>query len=151
MPQIEEGRKVPDPRDRIDALAGSAREDPEIDLLYLTGGYGRGKPTPRSDVDLAVLLAPTCPDRFRKRLDLHAAWSRLLGTDEIDVIVLNDAPVVLQFAALRDGRLLFARDDVRRVRFEATVLDRYADMEPWRRVQREALRRRIREGRFGRP
>ncbi|MBN1420591.1 MAG: hypothetical protein JXP34_17590 [Planctomycetes bacterium] len=103
-----------------------------------------------SDIDLAVLLAPACADRFRKRLDLHATWSLLLRTDAIDIIVLNDAPTALAFAAIRDGRAVFVRDAAARVRFEAGVFSRYQDMEPWRRMQREALRARIREGRFGR-
>jgi len=151
MPHDGRAGPVPDPRERIADLAASAREDPDIDLLYLTGGFGRGHPTPLSDIDLAVLLSPSCADRFRKRLDLHATWSLLLRTDAIDIIVLNDASIALAFAAIRDGRIIFCRDEVVRVRFESGVFSRYQDMEHWRRIQREGLRRRIREGRFGRP
>ncbi len=66
-------------------------------------------------------------------------------------MILNDAPVALAYRVLRDGVLLVCRDEPARVEHRVRTVDRYPDTAPLRRVLDEGLRRRVMEGRFGRP
>lgn len=80
---------------------------------------------------------------------LEAATAEL-GSDAVDVIVLEEAPAPLAHRVIRDGRLLIDRDPRRRVAVVEDVFRRYLDEAPLRRTLDEALRARIAEGRFAR-
>lgn len=138
--------------DRILVLAAAWARDSEIAAVYLFGSRGSGHPGPRSDIDLAVTLGPSldAAARWRKRLALMAEASRRLGTDAVDVVVLEDAPVVLGHRVLGRGRLLCEPDPRRRAAVAERILRRYLDEEPLRRALDRGLARRIREGRFAR-
>jgi hypothetical protein len=75
----------------------------------------------------------------------------LLKTDEVDLVILNQAPPVLSYGILSKGRLLFEKETGKgqRVSFQVRTFDRYFDFKPVEKVLHEGLVRRIREGRFG--
>jgi predicted nucleotidyltransferase len=122
----------------------------DVLVAYLFGSQARGEARPGSDVDVAVLL-PKDADFGRRHLELIAAVADAVGLDAADVVVLNEAPVPLGYRVLRDGLLLFSRDDRARVDHYVRTVDRYLDMAPMRRTIAVGLRHRIAEGRFGRP
>jgi hypothetical protein len=65
--------------------------------------------------------------------------------------MLNRAPPLLRHRAIRDAVRLVERDPTRRVRFEARALLDYLDTQPLRDEAGRGLRKRIKEGSFGRP
>ena len=145
----------PLPRDldsRIRALGEAWAEDPEIAATYLFGSRAGSRPGPRSDVDLAVVLREGLDDaaRWRKRLDLTVDACRRLGTEAVDVIVLEDAPTVLGHRVLAHGVLLSGREPRRRVQVVERILRQYLDEAYLRRVLDAGLIQRLREGRFAR-
>jgi hypothetical protein len=137
---------------RIAALARAWEADPEVAAVYLFGSRATGAAGPRSDVDLAVVLRTEldASARWRKRLDLIGDAAARLGTDAVDVVVLEDAPALLAHRVLARGRLLSARDARRRARVAERVMRQYLDEAHLRAVLDAGLGRRIREGRFGR-
>jgi predicted nucleotidyltransferase len=142
----------PDLDARIEALAAAWAERPQLAAAYLFGSRARGTAQGRSDVDLAVVLAAGqgAQDRFRARLMLEQEAVRRLGTDAVDVLVLEDAPAVVAQRALRDGRLLFDRLPRRRVEVVEAALRRFLDQAPVRAALDRGLAGRVREGRFAR-
>lgn len=118
----------------------------------LIGSQARGDVHALSDVDIAVWVATDLdpPRRQRLRLDLLAAAEGALGTDRIDVVMLNHAPPLLRHRAIADGLLLVDRDRDERIRLETRAVLDYLDTVPLRRQLGNALRRRVREGTFGR-
>jgi uncharacterized protein len=50
---------------------------------------------PLSDLDFAVLVSSRMSqrERFEKHLDLIGAFNSVFRTDEIDLVLLNDAPL----------------------------------------------------------
>jgi uncharacterized protein len=123
-----------------------------VAAAYLFGSQARGTATALSDVDLAVWAAPELTDeaRFRLRLELMGVAARALGTDEVEVIVLDDAPPLLRHRVLRDGVRLVDRDPVTRVRGETAALVRYLDTKPLREMLAAGVRKSLAEGTFGR-
>jgi len=152
MVVIKETSRVPS----VDAhgrerLAAALEQDGVVGAM-LIGSQARGEPQPLSDVDVAVWYEPglDSAERFRLRLDLIAAAEAALGTDEIDLVMLNDAPPLLRQRAMREGVRLVERDRDERVRLETKAIIDFCDTAPLRDQLGKALRRRIREGTFGR-
>ncbi len=83
-------------------------------------------------------------------MELIDAACDALKTGEVDLVMLNDAPPLFQQRAIRDATRLVERDHAQRVRFETRALLTYFDTAPLRLAFKEGLRRRIKEGRFGR-
>jgi hypothetical protein len=80
-----------------------------------------------------------------------AAAAKALHTDEVDLVILNDAPPLLQHRAMRARLPLVERRPKARVRLEADALLRYLDTKPLREELARGLQKRLAEGRFGRP
>ncbi len=122
-----------------------------VDVAYLFGSTARGDTGPLSDVDVALLLRTGVSREaaFDLRLRMMTALGRAFDADEIDVIVLNDAPLLLQHRVLRDGKVLFCRDGARRVRYEARAISEYLDFQHMERIYNQALLARLARGGLG--
>jgi len=122
-----------------------------VEALYLFGSTASGRRTPLSDVDVAVLLPEHVPQEeyLEQRLGMIAELSELLGTDAVDLVILNLAPPLLVHRVITRGKLVYARDDLRRTRFEARAIQEYLDLKPLYELERRYLRERIKEGKFG--
>jgi predicted nucleotidyltransferase len=129
----------------ITALTEYLTAQPDVIVAYLFGSRATGRARAASDVDVAALLNEEDSfARFERRLQLMVEVSDVCGR-EADVIVLNDAPPLLQHQVLRHGRLLYERDRRARIEFEIRAGKVYADLEPMRRFFRQALFREVKE------
>lgn len=88
-------------------------------------------------------------DRLRKQLDLMRDLDVALGTESVDVVVLNDTTLPLRYVVVRDGFLLCECDRQKRIAFEVSTRREFWDFEPHLKVYQTALRRRIEAGDFG--
>ena len=68
------------------------KEDKEILLAYLFGSQAEGTAGPQSDYDIALLVRQ--PSRALQARLAHEIGI-ILGTDRVDVVLLNRAPVEL--------------------------------------------------------
>lgn len=114
------------------------RQYPQVKLLYLFGSQVEGKIGPMSDYDFGVLVdaAELTPD-----LEYHLGHQLALAlpTTDVDVVLLNRAPIELAYAAIAQGRLLYEVDVATRVEYEAQVLSKYFDYLPVLCAQRRDL------------
>ena len=113
---------------------------PELKLAYLFGSQVGGRPGPLSDYDFGVLLGDA-RDVPALRARLAHELGRALGTDRIDVVILNRAPVELAYAVIAQGKLIHQIDEATRVEYEAGVMGRYGDYLPVLRAQRNDIGR----------
>jgi predicted nucleotidyltransferase len=138
------------PSEFDDEALGTALRDyfssqPDLIAAYLFGSWVAGKARPDSDVDTAVLLSEEDGvARFERRLRLMSEVSEVCG-QEADVVVLNDAPPLLQDQVLRHGRLIFERDRRAQVEFEVRAGKVYADLKPMYDFFTEVLFKEIKE------
>ena len=118
----------------------------------LIGSHARGSAGRLSDVDVGVWhdLGLDSSARLRLRLELARDCCRAIGSDEVDVVLLNGASPLMRHRAVRDGQRLLERDRAKRVSLEAKAIVEYLDTEPLRAELSRGLRHRIEEGRFGR-
>lgn len=116
-----------------------------IEIAYMFGSQARGDAGPLSDVDVAVLACNDVPpdDYTALQLRLMTNLMRALQRDDVEVVVLNRAPILLQHRVIRDGRVLLCRDELLRSRYEARVLVRYFDSRHLENLYNEGLMKRI--------
>jgi len=118
------------PRDLETRFAGLgqviADAVPGVDFAYLFGSTATGRRTSESDVDLATHLADAI-DAHSARLDVARVAATHLGTDAIDVIVLNTAPIALAGRVLTSRRVLVDRDPFARHRYESLTARMFQD------------------------
>ncbi len=111
--------------------------------VYLFGSEARGEAGAHSDADVAVLLNEDPPRTLAGlQLDMAGDLEDHLGR-EVDLVVLNTAPVDLAVRVLRDGELLLDRDSSRRIRYEVGVRNEFFDLEPYLREYRRARGRAV--------
>lgn len=109
-------------------LATLAAAHPEVVVLWLYGSHAKGNAGPHSDWDLAVAFDPvklvdSLDNRLRPEL-LALDWQRALGLAEgqLSIVDINQAPIPLAFAIVDANRILFCRDQGRRLREEARIM-----------------------------
>jgi len=105
-----------------------------VKVAYLFGSYAQGREGPLSDVDIAVLLDERLSksERFDLMLKLITKISAILGireADRLDVVVMNDSPLVLNYNIIKDGKIILCKDELTRARFEFETMRRRLDME----------------------
>jgi len=127
-----------DVRDRLERLPELLARRSVL-LAYVFGSLAENEtpPDPPEDVDLALLVEGEPVHALRT--DLEGA----LGTRRLDLVDLRRASPVLRFHVIRDGHLLYARDDEVLNRFELDTLHVYRDTAPLRRRHRRMLRERM--------
>ncbi len=133
-------------------LTAALAARPEVLEAYLFGSQARGEAQPHSDVDVAVYLDPTAPDRTAFGLDAEIAADLMsaLGRNDVEVVPLNRADPALYHRVLRDGIRLFSRDLASTTVREGRALSRYCDYLPQLAKIRAAREARWDKGAFGR-
>lgn len=124
-----------DVRARLEELP-DLLEARSVQLAYVFGSMA-DEGAEAGDVDLAILTGGE--PAYTLRADVEEA----LGTQRLDLVDLRRASPRLRFHVVRDGRLIYARDDETLNRFELGTLHLYRDTAPLRRRHREILRERM--------
>jgi predicted nucleotidyltransferase len=99
-----------------------------VKLAYLFGSTARGESNCLSDIDIAVLFddALLQKEAFDPQVELISELTCLLKTDNVDLVVLNDSPLLLTYNIIREG-IILKSDEPLRVKFETKVMSRYLD------------------------
>ena len=119
---------------------------------YLFGSQARGEASALSDIDVAIYVDPAHLSRGGADADVEVATALMaaLGTNQIDVVLLNRADPVLYHRVLRDGVRLLSRDLKQTTVREGRAISRYCDYVPQlKKIEAARLARRKR-GEFGR-
>jgi predicted nucleotidyltransferase len=139
---IRDGRLPEGIEERLRTLGQALGRCRGVVFAYLFGGAAVGRLTPLSDVDVAVYLDDGV-DLVEGKLDALGVASRHLGTDEVDLVVLNAAPTALTGRILQSRRVILDRDPFRRHRFESLALREFFD---FRILEHRLLARKYRRG-----
>jgi predicted nucleotidyltransferase len=118
-------RKLPDNiRENISALNDLFNRNPNIIFAYLFGGLLRERPSSLSDVDIAVYLNDPKKLDF---LQLFHEMTSILGTEELDLVILNDAAVSLSGRILLNRKILVDKKPFVRHKYESLTMRKYFD------------------------
>lgn len=128
-------------------LIAFLKTQPDVVAAYLFGSLAQGRATPRSDIDIAILLTHI-PDLLAgerdRQFELMDEIERFTDR-ETDVVILNTAPPLLQNQVFRYGRLLYEQNQAMRIAFEVRSGKIYDDLAPMRDFFTQALLTEIKE------
>ena len=98
-----------------------------------------------TDVDIAILLMEQIKsDQFLDyQLYFFSELAKRLESDSIDVVILNQASLLLKLQVIKYGQILFSRDEKLRVSFETKAIMDYLDFKKFDEIQNQALSRRL--------
>lgn len=117
----------PDIEIRVNGLGEAiAASCPDVLFVYLFGSAATDTLTPRSDVDLAIFVAPDA-DPHATQLAVARVAARELRTDAIDVVLLNSAPVSVAGRVLGTRRVLLDRAPHARHIYESSTARLFQD------------------------
>lgn len=117
-----------------------------VNAAYLAGSLSsRTSFGHLTDVDIAILLMEQIKaDQFLEyQLYFFSELARRLDSDNIDVVILNQASLLLKSQVIRYGQILFSRDEKSRISFETRAVMDYLDFKKFDEVQHQALSRRL--------
>jgi uncharacterized protein len=118
-------KKIPENIDeKIESLSELFLNDSNVVFAYLFGGLLKGKRSPLSDVDLAIYVRNL---KTLKYLTLFGSIAKILGTDEIDLVILNRAPLTISGRILQNKKLLIDKDPFQRHKYESLILREFFD------------------------
>ena len=116
---------------------------------YLFGSHAAGRAHRESDIDVGVLLDrqiyTTERERFDARLSLIGEIGSFLESNDVDLVILNDAPPELAARIVTEGIRVFCSDEDKNHAFVRDIQLRAADVAPFlermRRIKLEAIKR----------
>jgi predicted nucleotidyltransferase len=132
---IRENKKLPeDVVEKLPAVVEAISRDSDVSALFSFGSLAEGRLSPLSDPDFAVLISRRLNKRQRseKLLKLIGVFNLVFRTDEIDLVVLNDAPLKFGHRVLKTGRLLHVRNKRELIDFREKVVKLYIDFRFFR-------------------
>ena len=98
-----------------------------VKLAYLFGSQAGGNAGPLSDIDLAFYLDEKLGrvQALGKKVFLINRVSKILGTDRVDVVVMNNMPDSFNFEVIKNGKAI--ADSGIRTDVEVGIMGRYLD------------------------
>ncbi|PIX34910.1 MAG: hypothetical protein COZ58_02135 [Candidatus Infernicultor aquiphilus] len=115
----------------------------KVVFAYLFGSLARDKVLPLSDIDVAIYLKEGV-DLNKEKMNILQDLIDLLGTEEIDLVLLNTAPLTLKARIVENKKILVDKEPFLRHSFESLVLREYFDFS---KKEEEIFKRRFLIGR----
>lgn len=100
-----------------------------IEIAYLYGSTAEKKEGKLSDIDIGVYLAEKLnkKERFDLRLKLQTEISSLLKTDKVDLVIMNDTQIALNFEIIKANSPIFVRSREKKIELEHKIMSKYLD------------------------
>jgi uncharacterized protein YutE (UPF0331/DUF86 family)/predicted nucleotidyltransferase len=117
-----------------------------VNAAYLSGTLSnRAAFGHLNDVDIAILLMDQIKaDQFLDyQLYFFSELAKRLESESIDVVILNQASLLLKLQVIKSGQILYSRDEKHRVIFETKAVMDYLDFKKFDEIQNQALSRRL--------
>ncbi len=115
------------------------RTRPEVKFAYLFGSVARNEDNRLSDVDIAIFIDPSFNQEFFPygyKAKIITDLMQVLKTNDIDLVILNESPCLLRHRVIRDGIVIYARNDEERLAFHVKTVDEYLDLKQFLKVSK---------------
>lgn len=136
MSQLGRVRSTQSPHARgltpaLERIAQALKPFETVKLAYVFGSFLEREDF--RDIDLGLVLAgdPGPEESLARAMEVGRSVERAIEPRrEVDVKVLNTAPLSAQYEVVRTGLCVFARDEGERVRYEADLTSEWLDYKP---------------------
>lgn len=116
-----------------------------VQTVYIFGSRARRQEGPLSDYDFGILLHQKLKSKkyFDIKLALIGLFSKKFKTNQIDIVILNEASPLIAMSVIKEGKILFETDKNYRVAFENYIMMTYYDRLPYEERYTEKLLERL--------
>ena len=111
---------------RLSAVKEIFLQDENVIFAYIFGGLAKGAVRPLSDVDIAIYLKHK-ENLAEYKMRLFEEITDALGTDEVDLVILNTASVCISGRILQNKRVLVDKFPFQRHVYESLTLREFFD------------------------
>ncbi len=118
--RLPQYKRHPEHTKEIDKIIEPLKKNGDVVSIYLFGSYARGRQKPFPDIDICVIA------------DKHANRDEMLShsSKKIDISIFHDLPLNMRFRVIKEGKLLFSRDELKLHRIIVATIKSYLDFKP---------------------
>jgi len=126
----------------ISTIKGILEKEKNILFAYLYGSFSKSVERKDSDIDIGIFVKDSSDMEKYYPEKLALKIERMIG-GEIDIRILNDRDIIFLHQVLKYGKLLFSKNEKKRIKFETDVYKKYIDfvyyMEEYDRIRRRRI------------
>ncbi len=108
---------------RTDAIIDELTKKKKVEAIYLFGSYARGKVKPFSDIDVCVITERSISKEVKEGILSNSS-------KKIDISMFWDLPLSIRFRVIKEGKLLYKKDDLKLQRVKVDTFKAYLDFQP---------------------
>lgn len=107
-----------------------AKENKNIELLWLYGSHAKGTAHEKSDIDIAVVFKTWEKNVIERRLKpelLAIEWQNKLNLseNELSILDMNNAPIPIAMSVLKNGDLLLSKNVSRQLQEQQRIMSKW--------------------------
>ena len=125
---IKFGKRLKNIEKRLPLLVEVLRKRKDILVIYLFGSRATNSADDLSDIDIALLLIGDSAS-LETELNILGEINSILKTDEVSLVILNNAPLVIRYGVMKESKILYCQDHNLRLTFEESVIKKYLDFK----------------------
>jgi len=104
-------------------LLGELKKLGHVEAVYLFGSQAKGGAKPYSDIDICVLTEPKITAKTKSSILSNSSRN-------IDISLFWDLPPAIRMRVIKEGKLLFERDELLTHRAKVKTIYDYQDFKP---------------------
>jgi predicted nucleotidyltransferase len=103
-----------------------------VAIIYLFGSKATGRASRLSDIDIGIVLKTPASESDPRTLYhmLYQLFSEVYPRSKLDIVFLHAAPLSLQYAAIKEGKIIFEEDPKFTADYENRVINQFLDFKP---------------------
>lgn len=106
----------------IKSAVSEIKKEKEVSGIFLFGSHATGRAKPYSDIDICVLARKGIPRKTKERILSNSSR-------KTDITIFWELPPQIRFRVIREGKVLFARDNKELQRAEVETVKSYLDFK----------------------
>ncbi|MBW2652301.1 MAG: nucleotidyltransferase domain-containing protein [Deltaproteobacteria bacterium] len=103
----------------------------EIEVAYIFGSVTQGRTSSLSDIDIAVITDSQQIKeetyRYGYKAEILTDLIKLLKTNDVDLVILNEVNTLLKHRVLYFGKLIYSKNERKRIAFQTDTINKYND------------------------
>jgi len=107
----------------LEKLINELKKIKGVKAIYLFGSYAKAEQLPLSDIDLCVIADKDIDEKVKSDITSNSS-------EKIDVSLFWDLPIMIRYKVLKEGKILFLRDERFLHLITTETLREYFDFQP---------------------
>jgi len=108
---------------KIDEIIDELKKNKKVEAICLFGSYVKGNVKPFSDIDICIITERNISKQVKEEILSNSS-------KKIDISIFWDLPPVMRFRVIKEGKLLYKKDDLKLQRIKIDTFKTYLDFRP---------------------